>query len=296
MESNMKIVIGTRGSKLALVQAEGVRTRLQHAYPKDEFILKIIQTKGDRITNLPLDQIGDKGLFVREIEAQLLAGDIQMAVHSMKDMPAELPEGLCFARAWSREDPRDVLVLRNVTCLKELPHHAVIATGSKRRAFQLQKLRPDLQIVGIRGNVDTRLRKMEQEQLDGIVLAAAGLHRLGRQELITQYLDPTEMIPAVAQGTLGLEVCRENRAVLGRLDALADEENAKVTEAERAFLQGIGGDCHMPIGAYGQMTDDGQIRLQAIFGNEDGSYLDRCSVQGTNPRQVAAEAVQHFTR
>ena len=168
----MKYVIGTRGSKLALVQANYVCDILQKAYPEQEFEIKIVKTKGDMIQDRPLNQIGDKGLFVKEIEEQILSGEVQIGVHSMKDMPAELPEGLTFTKAWKREDPRDVLILREKDSLEELPQGAVIGTGSKRREFQLKKLRPDLKVVDIRGNVDTRLRKMEEQQLDGIVLAA----------------------------------------------------------------------------------------------------------------------------
>ena len=174
----MNVIIGTRGSKLALAQAEYVKNRLQKHYPQNSYELKIISTKGDREQKKALDQIGDKGLFVREIEQELLDGTISLAVHSMKDMPAEQPSGLVFAHAWKREDPRDVLILREAVSLEELPQHAVIGTGSRRRAFQLLQLRKDLRITGIRGNVDTRIKKMQEEQLDGIVLAAAGLHRL----------------------------------------------------------------------------------------------------------------------
>ena len=199
----MNVIIGTRGSKLALAQAEYVKNRLQKHYPQNSYELKIISTKGDREQKKALDQIGDKGLFVREIEQELLDGTISLAVHSMKDMPAEQPSGLVFAHAWKREDPRDVLILREAVSLEELPQHAVIGTGSRRRAFQLLQLRKDLRITGIRGNVDTRIKKMQEEQLDGIVLAAAGLHRLGRTSLITQYFEP-----------LGLKLCEVTRQVV----------------------------------------------------------------------------------
>jgi F0F1-type ATP synthase membrane subunit b/b' len=159
----MNVIIGTRGSKLALAQAEYVKNRLQKHYPQNSYELKIISTKGDREQKKALDQIGDKGLFVREIEQELLDGTISLAVHSMKDMPAEQPSGLVFAHAWKREDPRDVLILREAVSLEELPQHAVIGTGSRRRAFQLLQLRKDLRITGIRGNVDTRIKKMQEE-------------------------------------------------------------------------------------------------------------------------------------
>jgi hydroxymethylbilane synthase len=288
----MEIVIGTRGSNLALAQAKEVQDRLAAAYPQDSFSLKIIKTTGDRIPDRPIDQLGDKGVFVREIERELLSGEIQLAVHSMKDMPAQLPEELCFARAWKREDPRDVLILREAKSLMELPQGAAIGTGSKRRAAQLQRLRPDLTIVPIRGNVDTRIRKMHELPLDGLVLAAAGLHRLGRTDEITQYLTPDEMIPAPAQGTLALELSRANTALLEKLNALSDEETARTTAAERAFLQGIGGDCHLPIGACAEIQADNTIRLRALFGDAAIEHVRRCSVCGTDPEAVAQEAVR----
>ena len=196
----MNYRIGTRGSKLALAQAEYVRDRLAEAYREDTFEIRVIKTKGDRVLDKPLHEIGDKGLFVREIEEQLLDGEVDLGVHSMKDMPSYPADGLKFTKAWKREDARDVLILRRAKTLEELPFGAVIGTGSRRREFQLKKLRPDINVINIRGNVDTRLRKMEEEKLDGIVLAAAGLHRLGMQEKITCYLETEQMIPAPAQG------------------------------------------------------------------------------------------------
>jgi hydroxymethylbilane synthase len=290
----MEIVIGTRGSKLALAQAQEVQKRLAEAYPSDLFSLKVIKTTGDRIQDRPLDQLGDKGVFVKEIEQELLSGEIQLAVHSMKDMPAEVQESLCFARAWKREDPRDVLILREARSLEELPQGAAIGTGSKRRACQLRALRPDLVIVPIRGNVDTRLRKMQEQHLDGLVLAAAGLHRLGRAQVITQYLSVEEMIPAPAQGTLALELCRDNTALLEMLDACADEETQRAVAAERAFLKGIGGDCHLPIGAYANRQENGTLRLLALFGDAQLENVRRCAVEGTDPAAVAAEAVRQL--
>ena len=287
----MKIIIGTRGSKLALAQAEYVKKQLERAYPLKEYELKIIHTKGDRITDRPLDQIGDKGLFVREIELQLLDGSIDLAVHSMKDMPAELPDGLCFAKAWEREDPRDVLVLREADSLENLPEHAVIGTGSRRRAFQLLQGHPDLEIVGIRGNVDTRLKKMNEQKMDGIVLAAAGLHRLGRKYVITQYLDPEIVIPAPTQGTLALELRKDDWELLQEINALSDAETEKITQAERLFLKGTGGDCHLPIGAWAQVLTDGKIRLLGLFGNEEGDCI-RCDVTGHTPEEAAESALK----
>ena len=196
----MNYKIGSRGSKLALIQTKYVCQRLKERYPEHDFEIVIVKTKGDRIQNKPLDQIGGKGLFVKEIEEMILADEIQMGVHSMKDMPALPAAGLVFSKAWKREDPRDALILREKHSLEELLPGAVIGTGSKRRAFQLKKLRPDLKVEGIRGNVDTRLRKMEEQKLDGIILAAAGLRRLGMEDRIPMYFSEDEMVPAPAQG------------------------------------------------------------------------------------------------
>ena len=197
----MKIIVGTRGSKLAVTQTNWVINKLKEKHPEVEFETKIIKTKGDLIQNVSLDKIGDKGLFVKEIEQQLIDGQIDMAVHSMKDMPSNLPEGLKFASIPKREDARDVLVLKEgYSSINDLPNGAKVATGSKRRKYQLLKYRPDLNIVPIRGNVDTRIRKIVDENLDGVVLAASGLLRVGLEDKITYYIPKDIMIPAPAQG------------------------------------------------------------------------------------------------
>lgn len=290
----MKYVIGTRGSKLALVQANYVCDRLKEAYPQHTFEIKIIKTKGDLIQNKPLHQIGDKGLFVKEIEQEILNGKVHIGVHSMKDMPGELAVGLSFTKSWKREDPRDVLILRKASCLEELPQGAVIGTGSKRRQYQLARLRPDLQFVDIRGNVDTRLRKMEEQKLDGIVLAAAGLHRLGMEERITQYLETEEMISAPAQGILALEIRSEDQETRQMLDALSDEETDWIGQAERGFLREIGGSCHMPIGAVCKKVKENTYRLKTVFGNEDGNVLVFSDVEGNDPQQLGKMAVREI--
>ncbi len=286
----MKYRIGTRGSKLALAQTGFVAERLKKAYPEDTFEICVIKTAGDKDTCRPLGEIGTKGLFVKEIEEQLLAGKIQLAVHSMKDMPEEAEEGLRFAKAWTREDPRDVLILRRAASVWELPQQAVIGTGSKRRAYALLKLRPDLRIVDIRGNVDTRIRRMEEQKLDGLVLAAAGLKRLGRESEITQYLEPEEMIPAPAQGILALEISAGDDELLEKLDALSDEKTQREAAAERGFLKNIGGSCRLPIGAYAKTLPDGGLKLYALFGAEDGSWLKTIELTGEDPLQLAKEA------
>ena len=292
----MKYTIGTRGSKLALAQAEYVRDRLAQAYPEEEFGFQIIKTKGDLVLGRPLHEIGDKGVFVKEIEEKIWSGEVQIGVHSMKDMPSHPAPGLLFAKAWKREDPRDALILREKERLEDLPEGAVIGTGSRRREFQIKRLRPDLRVVNIRGNVDTRLRKMEEEKLDGIILAAAGLRRLGMEERITRYLEPEEMIPAPAQGILALEIREGETELLKLLDALSDEETEQAAAAERGFLREIGGDCHVPVGAVCRKGADGLYHLDAMFGNETGSRLAYAAVRGTAPEQLAKEAAVQIRR
>ena len=268
----MRYRVGTRGSKLAMAQTKQVIEQLKKAFPEDEFELITIKTTGDMDQKSRLDQIGTKGIFVKEIEEELLDGTIHLAVHSMKDMPDETAEGLIFARAWKREDPRDVLILKNVKSLEELPRGAVIGTGSKRRKYQLLKLRPDLNIVGIRGNVDTRIRKMHENEMDGIVLAAAGIKRIGREKEITQYLEPEQMIPAPAQGTLALEVKADNEELLMKLNTLSDTKTDLCVKVERYFLKQIGGSCHLSVGAYCDIQGK-KLVLQAMFGTEDGDKM-----------------------
>ena len=246
----MKIVVGTRGSKLALVQTNWVVDQLKKANPEIEFEVKIIKTKGDLVTHLPLHKIGDKGLFTKEIEQQLLDKEIDLAIHSMKDMPSSLPEGLKFASIPKREDPRDVLVLKEgYNDISDLPKGAKIGTGSKRRTYQLLKYRPDLEIVPIRGNVGTRLEKMKNEGMDGIILAAAGLKRLGMEDIITEYLNPEIFVPAVSQGALGIE-CLKNGEYNKYFRELDNKDVRVTVEAERSFMRELNGGCHSLIGAY----------------------------------------------
>lgn len=286
----MNYKIGTRGSKLALVQTNYVCKRLQEHYPQHSFEIKVIQTQGDRIQNKPLNQIGSKGVFVKEIEEQILADEVQIGVHSMKDMPAQPAEGLLFTKAWKREDPRDVLILREKKSFAQLPEGAVIGTGSMRRKVQLLRMRGDIRVVDIRGNVDTRLRKMEEQKLDGIVLAAAGLHRLGLEHLITQYFETDEMISAPAQGILALEISKKRAELKEMLDALSEEETEVEASAERGFLSEIGGDCHVPVGASCVRNEDGTLTLTAMFGDESGEKTAYTTVIGTNPQALAKEA------
>ena len=309
---SMRFIIGTRGSKLALTQAEYVRMCLLEKFPEHTFELKIIKTKGDVILDKPLNKIGDKGVFVREIEEQLLSGEIQIGVHSMKDMPSIPAEGLMFTKAWKREDNRDVLILREAGSVEKLPQGAVIGTGSARRALQLRKLRDDIKVVGIRGNVDTRIRKMHEEKLDGIVLAAAGLKRLSMENVITEYLDIDRMVPAPAQGVLALEIKYGNKELEEMLNHLSDEETIFETEAERGFLKEMNADCHTPVGAAcipveeafdsnsGQQLHEikenyksgNKHKLITVFGKDDNSELIYAEVVGNDPLYMAHKAAK----
>lgn len=291
----MNYKVGTRGSKLALRQTEMVIEALRQAYPEDSFELQVIVTTGDRNQTSALDAMGSKGVFVDAIEKALLKDEIQLAVHSMKDMPDTPEDGLIFAKAWKRELPEDVLILRESKSLRELKEGARIGTGSKRRGYQLKKLRPDLEIVPIRGNVDTRIRKLsevdsEGRTLDGIVLAAAGIHRLGRREEITQYLSAEEMLPAPAQGVLALELNGNNVELLEKLNALSDMETEAAVQLERGFLKKIGGTCHDPIGAYAY-CENGIYTLSAMFGSRDGSCMAYAKASGEKPDESLVDQV-----
>ena len=276
----MKIVVGTRGSKLALAQTNWVIDKLKEKYPKVNFEIKIIKTKGDLIQNVSLDKIGDKGLFVKEIEQQLIDNKIDMAVHSMKDMPALLPEGLKFASIPKREDARDVLVLKDgYYDINDLPTGAKIATGSKRRKYQLLKYRPDLNIVPIRGNIDTRIKKIVEENLDGVVLAASGLLRAGFEDKISCYIPKDIMIPAPAQGALAIEIRKSSKDIENIIESLKDIETEIQVSAERGFLDGINGSCHIPIGAYCNV-DGENIVLTGLYGDEYGKKLITRTIEG----------------
>ena len=282
--------IGTRGSRLALAQAKFVQKRLAEHFSEHDFELVVVKTTGDKFSNVPMREVGTKGIFVKELEEQLLDGTIDMAVHSMKDMPARLPEGLMLSKVWTREDARDVLILRETDELAGLKEGAVIATGSLRRRYQLLSLRPDLQVVDIRGNVETRIRKMHEQKLDGIVLAAAGLKRLHLEDKITRYFDYDEMIPAPAQGALAIEVAKERADILALLHPFEDEEANRAVAAERYFLELMGGGCHQPVGAIGEVAGK-DIRLRVMYGDEAGEHIAFADVVGEDVIVVAEDAV-----
>ncbi len=266
------VVIGTRGSKLALVQTEMVQQMLLAAHPDLDVRIEKITTKGDVVLDRPLNAIGDKGLFVTEIEDALRAGRVDMAVHSAKDLPSELPPDMAMPFFPQRADPRDVLVSRNNVKLADLPQGARVGTSSLRRACQLRHARPDLELADIRGNVDTRLRKLYEGQYDAIVLAAAGLARLGWSERITELLDPAVMIPAAAQGAIGIEVRAHDEAIAALLQALDHPPTRLAVTAERAFLERIQGGCQVPVGAHA-VVDGDTLHITGMIGDRAGHVV-----------------------
>lgn len=266
------VTIGTRRSKLALAQTGMVRQALLATHPGLEVQVEEIVTKGDVILDRPLNAIGDKGLFVTEIEDAMRAGRVDLAVHSAKDLPSVLPPDMALAAFPAREDPRDALVSQRGQTLAQLPNGAVVGTSSLRRACQLRHVRPDLRIEDIRGNVDTRLRKLHDGQYDAIVLAAAGLHRLDLHGEISQYLDPALMLPAVAQGVLGIETRAGDEAIAALLSPLDNPLARTAALAERAFLARIGGGCQVPLAAYGQVFGN-TMQLVAMIGSREGQLV-----------------------
>jgi len=294
--------IGTRGSKLALAQASFVKAWLEMAFPDDSFKLVVISTRGDRETGKPIAALGDTALFTREIERELLEGRIDLAVHSMKDLPSTCSEGLCLAKAWTREDPCDALVLgAGRTSLDDLPLGATVATGSPRRTVQLRRMRPDLKIVGIRGNVDTRLRKLDspaadEPRLDGIVLAVAGLKRLGLAERITERLPAETMIPAANQGTLALELRADDTLRKARLDELGSDESETVAAAERGFLREIGADCHVPVGAFARVSGGQGVSLRCMFARSEDETPAFAEVVAATSNEAARKAAAEIRR
>ncbi len=266
------LTIGTRASKLALVQTHMIRDALQAAHPGLTVAVEHITTRGDIILDRPLNAIGDKGLFVVEIEEAMRAGRVDLAVHSAKDLPSTLPPDMTLAACPRRADPRDALVAQPGMTLATLPSGARVGTSSLRRACQLRALRPDLTLVDLRGNVDTRLRKLREGQYDAIVLAAAGLKRLGLEDVITELIEPDVLIPAVAQGIIGVEARAGDDTVLPLLVALDDPAARVAITAERAFLARIGGGCQVPVGALAQLEGD-ELLLYGMIGARDGRMV-----------------------
>jgi len=279
------IKIGTRGSALALAQAHWVADRISGRHPHCRVELVIIKTTGDKIHDVPLAQVGGKGLFIKEIEEALMAGQVDLAVHSLKDMPAVIPEGLLLGAVPPREDWRDVLISERYASLGEIPPGGRLGTGSLRRRAQLLHLRPDLDIMALRGNVDTRLKKMAALGLDGLILAAAGLNRLGLDRVRRTPLAETDMLPAVGQGALGLEVRQGDYRLRELIAFLDDPLTHTAVTGERAFLARLEGGCVIPVAAHGRVAGD-SLTLEALISDLEGRRYLRDSLTG--PSQEAA--------
>lgn len=279
------IRIGTRGSQLALWQARWVQSAIRAEHPAIATELVIIKTKGDKILDVPLAKVGGKGLFVKEIEEALLAGGIDMAVHSMKDMPADIPSGLVIGAVPQRENPLDVLITKYHPSLEALPRRAVIGTSSLRRSTQIKYLRPDIRIEPLRGNLDTRLRKLETTDLDAIVLAAAGIRRLGMSERISAYMPIETMLPAVGQGALCIETRIDDPLITPLSASLNHPATYTTVTAERAFLHRLEGGCQVPIAAHATL-DNHTVILTGLVADLDGRHMLRSTLEG--PEDEAA--------
>jgi hydroxymethylbilane synthase len=284
------LIIGSRGSKLALWQAEQARARLQALNPQLDLHIEIIKTTGD-VKNDPLSVIGGKGVFTKELEDALLDGRIDIAVHSLKDLPTILPDGLSIAAICEREDARDALVLREGVehgSLLHLPHGAVVGTSSQRRLAQLKALRGDVVVRDLRGNVDTRIRKLDEGQYDAVILASAGLVRLGLQERISARIAISEMLPAVGQGAIAIETRSNNEFAVENVSRLDHRETRLACLAERAFLRGLGGGCQLPIAAHAVLAGE-VLQLDGLVAKPDGSEILRGSLSGTDPESLGSQ-------
>jgi hydroxymethylbilane synthase len=277
-----QIRIGTRGSKLALQQSAWVRERIAEKYPDLSIAVVRIKTTGDKITDVPLAQVGGKGLFVKEIEEALLHEEIDLAVHSMKDVPTDLPAGLHLGAITEREEPRDVLISREGQGLEQLPCGARIGTSSLRRRAQLLAINPEWEIIPLRGNLDTRIRRLE----------TAGVRRMGLEQRITEVLPFTTMLPAVGQGALGIE-CRREGEINELIAFLRHLESTMAVKGERAFLRRLGGGCQVPIAAYGEV-DGGRLHVQGLVARLDGSQLFRAEARGDDSEKVGEQLAEEL--
>ncbi|HVN49563.1 MAG TPA: hydroxymethylbilane synthase [Bacteroidota bacterium] len=281
MQTNVRI--GTRGSELALWQAHHVKSLLELLFPHLTIEITIIKTTGDKILDAPLAKIGDKGLFTKELEHALLDNHIDVAVHSLKDIPTQIPKGLAIAALLEREDARDVFIARplsKISAFAELPHGATIATGSLRRKAQLLAARPDFHIVDLRGNLNTRLKKLDESNWDGMILAKAGVTRLGWEKRITDILSFELMLPAVGQGALAIETRIDDLRSNNILHSLHHQPTADAITAERALLRELEGGCQIPIGAWSRIQGT-ELHLEAVIGNLDGTTIIRDHYTGT---------------
>jgi len=277
---NKVLRIGTRGSKLALWQTNWVAAQLRDRWPDIRFDIEIIKTVGDQVQDRPLDQIPVLGVFTKELDNALLENGIDLAVHSMKDRPTSTPEGITIGAIPKREDPRDAFIGKQAARLCDLPPNAVVGTGSLRRRAQARAIRPDLSFTALRGNIDTRLRKLdESDSLGGIILAYAGVHRLSLEEHVTEIFDLPQWLPAAAQGALAITVRDEDADVLQVVGAIEDKSSRAAAIAERAVLAKLGGGCHVPVGAHADVRDE-RLTLSGLIADLDGSLLLRETVEG----------------
>ena len=290
----MKIKIGTRESALALAQAQLLADALKKIEPQLEIEKIIVKTRGDLVLDRPLYEILDKGLFVKEIDDKLLSGEIDIAVHSMKDIPTELPDGISIIPVLKREEAKDALILRSGELkFEELKKGSRIGTSSKRRAYQLMNMRPDLTIVSLRGNVQTRLEKLNEGDLEGIVLAAAGLRRLGLENRISRLFGIDEIVPAPTQGILCAGYRSKDEKIKNTLRKLCDNDTVICANIERMLLAAISGGCHVPFGAYCQLKGD-EFKLHAVYGDREGKRITRDSI--TEKLSKAPEAITAFAQ
>jgi hydroxymethylbilane synthase len=288
-----RLRIGSRGSQLALWQADHIKALLEQRGHRVE--IEIIKTTGDKITDVALAQVGTKGMFTKEIEEALFDNRVDLAVHSLKDLPTEIPADFEIAAITAREDARDVFCSRKYNSIEELPAGARVGTSSLRRQAQLKALRSDLDIHPLRGNVDTRLRKLEAGEYDAVILAAAGLNRLGKLASIRQALPPQVMCPAAGQGALAIEIRNSDAGVMRHVAFLDDEETRRETECERALLNRMGGGCQVPIGAFATIVD-GWLHLEAVVARPDGTKVLRESGDGDDPVRLGESVGEALLR
>jgi hydroxymethylbilane synthase len=286
-----KIIVGSRRSKLALTQTNWVIDQLKKLGAPFEFEVKEIVTKGDKILDVTLSKVGGKGLFVKEIEQAMLDKEIDMAVHSMKDMPAVLPEGLTIGSIPFREDHRDALISNGHVKLKDLKKGAIIGTSSLRRSAQILAARPDLEIKWIRGNVDTRLAKLQEEEYDAIILAAAGLSRLGwASDTVTEYLEADMCVPAVGQGALSIECREDDKELLELFEKFTCKKTERAVKAERAFLHKMEGGCQVPIAGFAYIAENEEIVLNVLVATPEGQQIFKEELRGQNPVELGNQA------
>ncbi len=283
-----KLIVGSRRSKLALRQSQQFIDQLKEIQPDLDIEIKEIVTKGDRVLDKQLSKVGGKGLFVKEIQNELFDHTIDLAIHSLKDVPSELPEGLTLGCVPDRENPFDAYIAKNHTPLDQLPAGSVIGTSSLRRGAQILAKYPDLEIKWIRGNIDTRLHKLETEDYDAIILAAAGLRRMGwSDDIVTAYLDKETLVPAIGQGALGIECRSDDEELIALLQKVHNQSVARCVTAERTFLKAMNGSCQVPIGGYATEEDDGTIEFTGLIMSTDGKERYQQTERGKDPVEVA---------